>query len=42
MANQVREAMEKSNKKAYGRGRLLHFYDSSPNAKKEEVKAVCD
>jgi hypothetical protein len=33
--------MEKSNKKAYGRGRLLHFYDSGPNAKKEGVEAVC-
>ena len=41
MADQVRQAMEKSNKKAYGRGRLLHFYDSGPNAKKEGVKAVC-
>src|SRR5712692_2944560 len=42
MADQVRQAMEKSNKKAYGRGRLLHFYDSGPNAKKEGVKAVCN
>lgn len=40
MADQVRQAMEKSNKKAYGRGRLLHFYDSGPNAKKEGAKAV--
>jgi hypothetical protein len=41
MADQVRQAMEKSNKKAYGRGRLLHSYDSGPNAKKEGVTAVC-
>ena len=41
MADQVRQAMEKSDKKAYGRGRLLHFYDRSPNAKKEGVKTVC-
>jgi integrase len=42
MADQVRQAMEKSNKKTYERGRLLHFYDSGPNAKKEGVKAVCN
>jgi integrase len=41
MTDQVRQAMEKSNEKAYGRGRLLHFYDSGPNAKKEGEKAAC-
>ena len=37
-----REAMEKSNKKAYGRGKLLHFYYSGPEAKKEGAKSVCN
>jgi integrase len=32
MADQVRQAMEKSNKKTYERGRLLHFYDSGSGA----------
>jgi len=35
MADQVRQAMEKSNKKAYGRGKLLHFYYSGRDVKKE-------
>ena len=42
MADQVRQAMEKSNKKAYGRDRLLHFHYSGPNAKKQGDKAVCN
>jgi integrase len=41
MTDQVRQAMEKSNKKAYGRGQLLHFYYSGPDATKEGEKAVC-
>ncbi len=41
MADQVRQAMEKSNKKAYGRGKLLHFYYSGPDTKKEGETAVC-
>jgi hypothetical protein len=40
MLEQVREAMENANKKAYGRKRLLHFYDSQPLARKKEEKAV--
>ena len=41
MTDQVRQAMEKSNKKAYGRGKLLHFYYSGPDATKEGETAVC-
>ena len=41
MTDQVRQAMEKSNEKAYGRGKLLHFYYSEPDAKKEGEIAVC-
>jgi len=41
MTDQVRQAMEKSNKKAYGRGKLLHFYYSGPDATKEGETVVC-
>jgi len=41
MTDQVRQAIEKSNKKAYGRGKLLHFYYSGPDATKEGETAVC-
>jgi integrase len=30
MADQVREAVEKSNKRVYGDEKVLHFYDSRP------------
>ncbi len=40
--DQVREAMEKSNKKAYGRKKVLRFYDVQPDVKKEGEKAVCN
>jgi integrase len=40
MLEQVREAMEKANKKTYGRKRQLHFYDSRPVARKKQEKAV--
>ena len=40
MLEQVREAMENANKKAYGQKRLLHFYDSRPVARKQQEKAV--
>ena len=42
MTDQVREAVEKANKKAYGRNTVLRFYDVRPDAKKEEAKAVCN
>jgi hypothetical protein len=34
--------MEKSNKKAYGRKKVLRFYDVRPVAAKEGAKAVCN
>jgi hypothetical protein len=36
MTDQVRQAMEKSNKKAYGRKKVLRFYDVRPDVKKKE------
>jgi hypothetical protein len=42
LRDQVRQAMEKSNKKAYGRKKVLRFYDVRPDAKKEVAKAVCN
>ena len=42
MTDQVREAMEKSNKKAYGRKKVLRFYDVRPDVKKKGAKAVCN
>jgi hypothetical protein len=41
MTEQVRQAVEKSNEKAYGRKKVLRFYDVRPDAKKEGAKAVC-
>ena len=41
MTDQVRQAVEKANKKAYGLKRVLRFYDVLPVAKKEEKIAVC-
>jgi integrase len=40
MTDQVRQAVEKANKKAYGPKRVLRFYDVLPAAKKEEKIAV--
>ena len=40
MAEHVRQAVEKANKRAYGRNRVLRFYDVLPAAKKEEKIAV--
>jgi hypothetical protein len=36
-----RQNLEKANERVYGTGKLLHFYDSQPDAKKEEEIAVC-
>ena len=36
MTEQVRQAVEKANKRAYGRIRVLRFYYVLPVAKKEE------
>jgi integrase len=41
MADQVRQAMEQANKKAYGRGLVLHFYDSRPETEDEAASAAC-
>ncbi len=41
MTEQVRQAVEKANKKAYGPKRVLRFYGVLPAAKKEEKIAVC-
>jgi hypothetical protein len=42
MTDHVRQAMEKSNKKAFGRKKVLRFYDVRPVAAKEGAKAVCN
>jgi hypothetical protein len=42
MADQVRQAMEKANQKAYGRKKVLRFYDVRPDEEKEGTKAVCN
>ena len=42
MTDQVRQPMEKSNKKAYGRKKVLRFYDVRPDVKKKGAKAVCN
>jgi len=42
MTDQVRQAVEKANEKAYGRKKVLRFYDGRPDAKKEGAKAVCN
>ena len=41
MVEQVRQNLEKANEKVYGRGKVLHFYDSHPDAEKEEEISVC-
>ena len=40
MTDQARQAVEKANEKAYGRKKVLRFYDGRPDAKKEGAKAV--
>ena len=42
MTDQVRQAVEKANQKAYGRKKVLRFYDVRPDAKKEGTKTVCN
>jgi hypothetical protein len=41
MVEQVRQNLEKANERVYGKGKVLHFYDSQPVARKEEEKSVC-
>jgi integrase len=41
MAEQVRHAVNKANKRLYGKRAALHFRDSSPQKDKEEKIAVC-
>jgi hypothetical protein len=41
MVEQGRQNIEKANKKVYGEGNVLHFYDSQPAAEKEEEIAIC-
>jgi len=40
MAEQVRHAVNKANKRLYGKRAALHFSDSSPQKDKEEKIAV--
>jgi hypothetical protein len=42
MTDQVRQAVEKANRKAYGRGRVLHFRDSPPHLTKKGEKVACN
>jgi len=42
MAEQVRHAVNKANKRLYGKRAALHFRDSSPQKDKEEKIAVCE
>ena len=41
MAEQVRHAVNKANKRLYGKQAALHFRDSLPQKDKEEKIAVC-
>ena len=41
MAEQVRQAVEKTNKRLYGKRAPLHFRDSLPQKEDEEKIAVC-
>jgi len=36
MVEQVGQNLEKANERVYGTGKVLHFYDSQPVARKEE------
>ena len=42
MTDQVRQAVERANKKAYGRKKLLRFYDVRPDEKKVGAEGVCN
>ena len=42
MTDQVRQAVEQSNEKAYGRDKVLRFYDVRPIEKKKGLKAACN
>jgi len=41
MAEQVRQAVEKTNRRLYGERTPLHFCGSSPKKEEEEKIAVC-
>jgi hypothetical protein len=41
MTEQVRHAVNKANKRLYGKRAALHFRDSLPQKDKEEKIAVC-
>jgi len=40
MTEQVRQSLERANRRVYGRGKVLHFYDSKPPARSEDQNAV--
>ena len=40
MTEQIRQGVEAANERIYGKGKVLHFYDSEPAAKKGEEIAV--
>jgi hypothetical protein len=42
MAQQVRQAVEKSNESVYGKDRLLRFHYVLPQTEEAEVKAVAN
>ncbi len=42
MAEQVRQAVEKTNQRVYGNRAPLHFRDSSPQKGEAEKIAVCE
>ena len=42
MAEQVRNAIDKANKRLYGKPQALHFRDSRTPKKEEALVAVCN
>ena len=38
MVEQLRQNLEKANERVYGKGEVLHLYDSQPVARKEREK----
>jgi integrase len=42
MTDQVRQAVEEANQKAYGRRKVLRFYDVRPDEKEGGAKALCN
>ncbi len=40
MTEQVRQSLERANRRVYGGGKVLHFYDSRPHASGESQKAA--